>query len=253
MTTPLNPDNEESSVHKEFAARLSAAASDQQTITLTYPHLEYRGSVANMDYAMMHWFVHINMMIDSDADEDERTTGIGVLELYSAPIDDRLTEALDAISADTAEYLPLFSDDGYICDGVADQFDEPFVTGLLILNKAYIHPAVRGHDLGAWAVAQAVGHLTFGSSGVFVVAYPTPTEKRPGVSTSQAAKRLARHWRKVGLESIRSSRKLLGQCTSGDALDDACEALSVVGELEITVSVADLYHRGQRGREPETV
>jgi hypothetical protein len=236
----------------EFVASLSAAARGQEAITLAYPHLEYRGSVADMDYAIMHWLVDIDMLIDSDADADENTMGMGFLELWTAPVDGRIIEALDAISADTAEYLSLFSN-GRISDEVAEQFDELVVTGLLILNKAYIHPAARGHDLGAWAVAQAIRHLTFGSAGVLVVAYPTPTEKRAGVSTSQAAKRLARHWCKVGFETIKSSRKLMGQTTSGDALEDAYDALSAVGQLEITVAVTDSSHQGEHGRESETV
>ena len=75
---------------------------------------------------------------------------------------------------------------------------------------AYIDAALRGHYLGAWAVMQAIGHLTYGAQ-VLAVALPSPTERRPGVTEAAGAKKLAKYWAKAGLEPIQAAPKLVGQ------------------------------------------
>jgi hypothetical protein len=242
MTAPLDRSSDEDirAFHRGLLADLSAAVGDEQAITLTVPLLEYCGlPAAGPEFAMMHWSVDISMEIGDVEGWDEKRLDVGFLELWTVPVDGSLADCLDAISADTAEYLALVSH-GVISDDVEEQFENPFMTGLLIINRAYIHPALRGRDLGAWAVAQAIRNLTFGSSEVLVVAYPTPTEDRPGVSEEAAAKGLAQHWGKAGLEPIEACPKLVGQATSADALDDARDALTDVADVEITVTVSDL-------------
>jgi hypothetical protein len=103
-------------------------------------------------------------------------------------------ESLDGVSADTAAYLELLSH-GDVSNAVNEQFDYPIVSGLVILDRAYVHPTLRGHDIGAWAAVQAVHDLTFGSS-VLVAAYPTPTESRRGQTTQAGAQLLGQYWAK---------------------------------------------------------
>jgi hypothetical protein len=226
--------------HRGFLADLSAAIGGEKAITLAYPRLEYRGLPdAEPGFAIVHWLIDISMSIEDVDDWDEKRLDVGFLELWTLPLDESLTDTLDAISADTAEYLPLLLH-GVISDDVEEQFENPFITGLLILNRAYVHPALRGHDVGAWAVAQAIWNLTFGSLDVLVVAYPTPTEDRPGVSEEAASMRLAQHWGMAGLQPIEACPKLVGQITAADALNDARDALAEVADIEIRVAVSDL-------------
>jgi hypothetical protein len=250
MTAPHDPDDSDEdvhAVHRGFLADLSAAAGDAQAVTLAYPRLEYSGQPADEpEFDMTHWFVNVTMGVAGDWDENR--LNVGFLELWTLSLDVSPTNALDATSADSAEYLPLLSDDE-LSDDVAEQFDSLFVTGLLILNRAYVHPALRGRDLGAWAVAQAIRNLTFGSTQVLVVAYPTPTEDRPGVSVAAGAKALAGHWAKVGLEPIEACPRLVGQTTAANALYDARDALADVADLEISVAVSGLIAPGDGKQE----
>jgi hypothetical protein len=226
-------------VHAEFLAEVG----DAQTVTFSRPVLRYHGSAADdfdSKFALMQWEVSVLMSVaEIDDDDDDGRLQIGGLDLWTAPLDGALTYALDAVSQDSSAYLALFSD-GDISDGVLQQLDIPFVGGLLIINRAYVHRALRGRDLGAWAVARAIRDLTLGSSEVLVVAYPNPTEERPGVSEAKGARMLARHWAKVGLAPIKRCPNLVGQSTAADALDVARADLDDVANLEITVTVSDL-------------
>ena len=178
------------------------------------------------------------MNIDEDEESEHefgaRQLKVGFLELFTLPVYDSVSETLDSISVDTAEYLELIADDA-LSEEVQEQFDSPFITGLLILNRAYIHPALRGHNLGAWAVVQAIRHLTYGSITTLVVAYPTPTEDRLGVSKAAGAERLTQHWGNAGFEPIAACPKLAGQTTASTAIDDARAALAGVAELQVAV------------------
>ncbi|KEP38712.1 hypothetical protein MKSMC1_61540 [Mycobacterium kansasii] len=95
------------------------------------------------------------MYVESDGFAEETSLEIGFLELFTLPLNASTAESLDGVSADTAAYLELLSH-GDVSDAVDEQFDYPVVSGLLILDRAYVHPALRGHDIGAWAAVQAV-------------------------------------------------------------------------------------------------
>jgi hypothetical protein len=226
-------------VHAEFLAEIG----DAETVTFSRPVLRYHGHAADefdSGFTLMNWHVSVSMSVaEIDDDDDDGRIQIGSLDLWTAPLGGSLTYALDAVSQDSSAYLALFSD-GDISDGVLQQMNIPAVYGLLIVNRAYIDPALRGRDLGAWAVARAIRDLTLGSSEVLVVAYPNPTEERPGVSEAKGARMLARHWAKVGLEPIKRCPNLVGQSTAADALDVARADLDDVADLQITVAVSDL-------------
>lgn len=113
------------------------------------------------------------------------------------------------------------------------------MSGLVILDLAYVHSTLRGHDIGAWAAVQAVHDLTFGSS-VLVAAYPTPTESRRGQTTQAGAQLLGQYWAKAGLERIEACPKLIGQTTDGPAFSNARSELAGIAELQLSVAVNDL-------------
>lgn len=237
---PPEPDTAAGILHSELRADLTAAVGDQQSVTLFYPSLDYRGSPAGDPHSKAtQWRVDIVMSIEDDEEWEPRRLTIGFLELWTLPVDESVAETLDSISVDTAEYLELLSGDD-ISDEVAEQFDDSFITGLLILDRAYIHPALRGHSLGLWALVQAIRQLSFGAFTVLVAAFPTPTEVRSGISTDAAAKRLAQHWGEVGMEPIHACPKLVGQSTASNAFENAHADLSGTAELEVTLAVGAL-------------
>ncbi len=236
---PPEPYTDEAHLDRDFSADLAAVIGDQSTVTLMWPLLEYLGtSAGDPEQKAIQWRVEIAMNIEEDEESEHefgaRQLKVGFLELFTLPVDDSVSETLDSISVDTAEYLELIADDA-ISEEVQEQFDSPFVTGLLILNRAYIHPMLRGHNLGAWAVVQAIRHLTYGSITTLVVAYPTPTEERLGVSEAEGAARLAQHWGKAGLELVAAFPKLMGQTTACTPIGDAGDALADVAELEVAI------------------
>lgn len=59
-----------------------------------------------------------------------------------------------------------------------DQFDDHLVSGLIILDRAYVHPALRGHHLGVWAVVQANDDLTMART-----CWLSPTPPRSSVAS----------------------------------------------------------------------
>jgi len=237
---PPEPGTAEGTLHSDLCTELTAASGDQPSVTLFFPHLEYRGFPAGDPYSKAtQWRVDIVMNIEDDEDWDPRQLTVGFLELWTLPVDESVAETLDSISVDTAEYLELLSSDA-ISDDVAEQFDDSFITGLLILDRAYIHPALRGHSLGLWALLQSIRQLTFGSFTVLVAAFPTPTEGRSGVSIAAAAKRLRQHWGGVGLEPIHACPKLVGQTTASIAFANSYADFSSTAELEVTLAVCDL-------------
>lgn len=237
---PPEPGTAEANLHSDLRTELTAAIGDRPSVTLFLPHLEYRGSPASDPHSeATHWQVDILMSIEDDEEWRPAQLTVGFLQLWTLPIDESVAETLDHISADTAEYLQLLSADA-LSDAVLEQFGDSFFTGLLILDRAYIHPALRGHSLALWAVAQSIRQLTFGAFTVLVTAFPTPTEDRSGMSTAAAAKRLRQHWGGAGLEPIHACPKLVGQSTATNALDDARADLSVTAAMEVTLTVGDL-------------
>lgn len=231
--------SEETNFRRFLLADLSAAIDGvQEVVTLSYPRLEYRG-VPDLDFdSAIHWSVDIVMEIEGTDGDPDKGLNVGILRLLTAPIDGSLADTLDAISADTAAFLGLVSR-GQLREDVENQFDDMFPTGMLILDRAYIDPGLRGHDLGAWAVTHAIRHLTYGAQ-VLAVALPSPTEKRPGVTEAAGAKKLAKYWAKAGLEAIKAAPRLVGQYTASIAFENACDALADVSGVEITLRFEDM-------------
>jgi hypothetical protein len=171
-------------------------------------------------------------------EEDEPAHAmVGYVDFLTAPIDECLIDTLDSLSGDTAAFCELLSG-GDVSDEVAAQFPDVF-SGILVLDRAFVHPVLRGHNLGAWAVSQVIRHMTFASDSL-VVTMPSPTETRPGMPEKVGARQLAKHWRTVGLETIKAAPRLSGQSTWMDDLEAARGALAGVADVEVTVTVDDV-------------
>lgn len=135
--------------------------------------------------------------------------------------------------------MPLFDGED-IVEGLQEQF-EAWPSGLLILDQAHLHPAVRGHGLGAWAVAEVIHMMTY-SGDVLILTYPSPPggQNLPKRELRQAQNRLARYWEKVGLVRLDAAPHLMGQSTVYRYLDEARAALAPVADARIEVDTEEL-------------
>lgn len=223
-----------------FMKDMTTVQVHEERVTLMWPSLEYTGaSAAGHDIPMMGWRVDICMYLGTpDGEMSERRLAIGFLDLFTLPLNGYTAEALDAVSTDTASYIELL-DGADLSEAVQEQFNYPIVSGLLMLDRAYVHPSVRGNDIGAWAVTQAVHDLTFGSAVLFA-AHPSPVEARPGQSEEAGAAKLAEHWTKAGLQPIDDCPKLVGETTDGPSFIRSRKALRRVTEVEIAVAKSAL-------------
>jgi len=186
----------------------------------------------------LSWIATVTLRGTDDEDGDPLT--VGTITFLTARLCGDLPDLLDAISGDTAEFMPLFHGE-WIVEGLGVQFESACPAGILLLDQAHLHPAVRGHDLGAWAVAEIVNTMTFGPD-MLVLTYPSPPGGRdlPKSKLKQAQNRLARHWEKVGLVRLDAAPHLMGQSTVYTYLDEARAELAPVAELSIEVDAATL-------------
>jgi hypothetical protein len=122
---------------------------------------------------------------------------------------------------------------------LGEQFESTCPAGILLLDQAHLHPAVRGHDLGAWAVAEVINHMTIGRK-MLVLAYPSPPggQDLPAKQLRLAQNRLARYWEKTGLVRLDAAPRLMGQSTMFTALDEARAVLAPVAQVRIEVDAA---------------
>ena len=226
---------------------------DGQMPTLDDPYVTDYGGVpaeagAFPDTGAISWDAAVTLH-DADADdEDADRLTVGTVTFLTARLCGDLPELLDAISGDAAEFAPLF-DGEFVVEELQEQFESACPAGILLLDQAHLHPAVRGHDLGAWAVAEIVNTMTFGRD-VLVLTHPSPPGGRdlPKSKLKQAQNRLARYWEKVGLVRLDAAPQLMGQSTIFNYLDEARAALAPVAEvrIEVDANAAEELRRASR-------
>ena len=218
-------------------------------ITLTDPYVTNYGGVPAEggefpDTGAISWSAAVTMR-DAD-DEDADSITVGTIMFLTARLCGDLPELLDAISGDTAEFLPLFDGGEWVVEELGEQFDSPCPAGILLLDQAHLHPAVRGRDLGAWAVAEVINHMTIGRD-MLVLTHPSPPggQDLPAKQLRLAQNRLARYWEKVGLVRLDAAPHLMGQSTIYTALDEARAELAHVVDvsLEVDASAAEELRR----------
>jgi hypothetical protein len=148
-----------------------------------------------------------------------------------------IAEMLDSLSQDAENFADLFHGK-YVADSVAEQFEEPFNT-VLILLTVFVAEPLRGHDLGAWLAAEVIARMA-SVSDTLVLLYPHPAGETPDdVSEIQAIDALNRHWRKAGLVPIDEHPGFLGQSTAYTALPNARDQLQHVEDVQIAVHMND--------------
>jgi hypothetical protein len=217
---------------------------DERMATLNYPHVtDYGGVPAEggdfPDTGAISWRAAVTMR-DAD-DEDGEPLTVGTITFLTARLCGDLLNLLDAVSGDTAEFLPLFDGGEWVVEELGEQFDSPCPAGILLLDQAHLNQAVRGRDLGAWAVAEVINHMTIGRD-ILVLTHPSPPggQDLPAKKLRLAHNRLARYWEKVGLVRLDAAPHLMGQSTMFTALDEARADLVHVAQVSIEVDAAAL-------------
>ena len=209
--------------------------------TLSYPYVtDYGGVPAEggefPDTGAISWCAAVTLQDIDDEDADRLT--VGAITFLTARLERDLPELLDAIRGDTAEFMPLF-DGEFIVEELQEQFESACPAGILLLGQAHLHPAVRGHGLGAWAVAEIVNTMTFGRD-VLVLTHPSPPggQDLPETKLRQAQNHLARYWEKVGLVRLDAAPHLMGRSTVDTYPDQARAALAAVADASSEVATA---------------
>jgi hypothetical protein len=185
------------------------------------------------DTATMAWSATI--ALSDDEDENADPIGVGSVTFLTARMEGGVAGMLDSINADMAMFSEIVDGDE-LAPAVASQFESICPMGLIILDQIYLHQAVRGHDLGAWAVAQVIHQMTFGGDQ-FIVTHPSPPggAKLPKAELKRAQKRLTQHWQKVGLRPLDAAPPLMAQSTVFNDLGEARARLAPVADVRIEV------------------
>lgn len=205
------------------------------TTTLFAPSVRFT-SKADCDFdAMMTWRAELELAYLDDSDQD---VVAGYAEFLTLRVgEDSIPALLDSLSADAAHFAVLFDGDD-VNTAVEQQFsDAPPFGQILIVTEVLVAAPVRGHDLGAWLVAEVIARIA-SSTDTLVLLYPWPAGENLGEARPEVVRKLARHWRRVGLVELTDFPEFLGQSTAFVALSRAREVLKRrVDDIEIAVPV----------------
>lgn len=109
----------------------------------------------------------------------------------------------------------------------------------MILDRAYVHPTLRGHDIGGVG-----GGASCARPHVWVVGsscrLPHADRTTPRTNTPRRRAVTRAVLGKAGLERIEACPKLIGQTTDGPALSNDRSELAGIAELQLSVAVNDL-------------
>lgn len=198
------------------------------------PNVRFISTGESQFDAMMTWRAELELArLDDDASMDVLAgyADFLILRIGEHPIAD----LLDSLS-DGGEHLAGLFDDDDVNDALQEQFDDVPFNRVLIVTMVSVARPVRGHDLGAWLVAEVIARMA-GAIDTLVLLYPYPADiETDGAAARGAAEVLAKYWRRVGLVPIVGHPEVLGQSTGYIALPQARGKLSSVKDVAISVS-----------------
>jgi hypothetical protein len=219
------------------------------TITLRGPHIEISGRLSDFCDDLILWHADIRMWATDGPDDEEPTGTVSVGSITFVTGNDRngdLADGLDSESGDLEVFDLILRKE----EEIVEQFTGKLMEGVLLIDKTFVHPALRGHDISAWACAEIIHMTTLTSSDTLVASYPMPTEKRPG-RKADGARRLAANAAKFGLKRIKAAPAFVGGTTDMNTMSKAREALASVTNLELNDLDGTLF--GPPVPEPEGV
>lgn len=146
-----------------------------------------------------------------------------------------MDDLLDSLSEEFAQFAELFDDDD-VAGTVQSQFDDAPFNRILIITDVEIASPLRGHDLGAWLVAEVIDRMA-SPTDTLVLLQSEPAGQASELSGVSA---LSKYWERVGLEAIQDHREFMGQATAYSHVTRARAALSAIAEAEFTVSTSQI-------------
>lgn len=190
--------------------------------------------------SMMTWRAEFEMAYrDGEGDTPEVVGGYAeflTIRLGEHPI----AELLDSLSQDALRFAPLFEEDD-VDDSVQSQFDDAPFNRLLIITMVFVAEPLRGHNLGAWLVAEVIARMA-GAIDTLVLLHPYPADMQTGdPAEPTAVKALHAFWQRTGLAPLRAHPGILGQSTAYTALPVARRTLRPVESVQIAVPTSSIH------------
>lgn len=194
-------------------------------VTLHDPTIRYRSTNTSEYDAAMDW--RADMLLTPVQFGREPIVG-GHVDFVTIRLGETdVAPMLDCVGGSAELFASLF-DGPYLSAEVEDQFMDVGFNNVLIILNAYIEPPLRGHNLGAWMVAEVIARMG-AVVDTLVVLYPHPTPAPDDYAARLGAiATLDTYWRKVGLIPLDADPRLLGHTTAYQALTTAREALTDV-------------------------
>lgn len=213
--------------------------------TLFAPRVRYLSTGESQFDAMMTWRAELELAYLDEGDTPDVLGGYAdflIIRVGEHPIDD----LLDSLSQDAEHFAELFDGDDVAYE-VQEQFEDSAFNRILIITLVEIASPLRGHDLGAWLVAELIDRMA-SPLDTLVLLYPHPVGENRIIGLFAGVEALSRYWQRVGLVPVGDG--FLGQATAYRYLQDARAGLKGVAEVHVTVPAelireepADAYPR----------
>ena len=189
--------------------------------------------------ACLDWFAELTMMTDLD-DLEEVVVGsldFALIRLGGDPI----ALCLDQFDSDHEMLAGLF-DGNQLIEQIEEQYETLIAPTEVVLvpNIAFVTEPLRGHDLGAWLVAETIHRML--PAGI-VLMWPYPVESSGSAEVEEldrAIGRLSRYFQSCGLTPVESAPWALGMSTVFDALTEARARLGAVRGTSVSITLDDL-------------
>jgi hypothetical protein len=218
----------------------------RSTVDLFAPRVRFRSvGLSDLD-ACLDWFAELTMTVDIE-DADDVVVGSLDFTLIRLGTEDPIALCLDQFDGDHEMLAGLF-DGNQLAEQVEEQYETLAVITevVLIPNIAFVTEPLRGHDLGAWLVAETV-HRMLPTGIVLMWPYPVLSDPDPDADPAQIAAldsaigRLSDHFGRCGLTPVESAPWALGMSTAFEALPVArARLLGAVRNTKVSLSLDQL-------------
>jgi GNAT superfamily N-acetyltransferase len=106
---------------------------------------------------------------------------------------------LDSVSGEADYFAGLF-DNEWLADAVAQQFGATSIDFVVIVLDLFVAEALRGHQLGAWMVADLAHRLMPSTSGLILLS-PWWSDSENEITTAEifALEKLTSYWTQAGI------------------------------------------------------
>jgi hypothetical protein len=222
-----------------------AVEEGRSTVELFSPRVRFRSvGLSDLD-ACLDWVAELIMMVDID-DADDVVVGSLDFTLIRLGTEDPIALCLDQFDGDHEMLAGLF-EGNQLAGQVEEQYETLAVITevVLIPNVALVIEPLRGHDLGAWLVAETI-HRMLPTGMVLMWPYPVLPDPDPDADPAQIAEldyaigRLSDHFGRCGLTPVESAPWALGMSTAFEALPAARSRLGAVRNTMVSPTLNEL-------------